>query len=120
MIKPARQSIQRFLRKLRGVVKGSAALRQDLLIRALNPLIRGWANYHRHVVAKQIFSAVGHAIWQCLWRWARHRHPSKGARWVQRKYFWTVGAQRWVFGTTTGKTLSTGKPELLTLYDIAS
>nr|WP_217497430.1 group II intron reverse transcriptase/maturase [Trinickia violacea] len=120
LIKPARKSIQRFLRKLRGVVKGSAALRQDLLIRVLNPLIRGWANYHSHVVAKQIFSAVGHAIWQCLWRWARRRHPNKGARWVQRKYFWTVGAQRWVFGTTTGKTLSTGKPELLTLYDIAS
>jgi RNA-directed DNA polymerase len=120
LIKPARKSIQRFLRKLREVVKGSAALRQDQLIHALNPLIRGWANYHSHVVAKQIFSAVGHAIWQCLWRWARRRHPNKGARWVQRKYFWTVGAQRWVFGTTTGKTLSTGKPELLTLYDIAS
>jgi RNA-directed DNA polymerase len=31
--------------------------------------------------------------------------------------FRTVGAQRWVFGTETGKTLSTGKRELLTLYD---
>ncbi|WP_368860390.1 group II intron maturase-specific domain-containing protein, partial [Caballeronia sp. BR00000012568055] len=63
-------------------VARSAALRQDLLIRALNPLIRGSANYHRHVVAKQIFSAVGHAIWQSLWRWARRRYANKGARWV--------------------------------------
>jgi len=24
----------------------------------LNPVIRGWANYHRHVVSKDIFSSV--------------------------------------------------------------
>ena len=33
--------------------------------------------------------------------------------------FRTVGARHWVFGTETGKRLSTGKSELLTLYDIA-
>jgi RNA-directed DNA polymerase len=120
LIKPAKASVQRFLRKLRDIVKGNATVRQDLLIGKLNPLIRGWANYHRHVVSKRIFGRVSHAIWQCLWRWARRRHPNKGARWVRQKYFRTVGAQHWVFGTETGKTLGTGRPELLTLYDIAS
>jgi RNA-directed DNA polymerase len=120
LIKPARASVQRFLRKLRDIVKGNATVRQDLLIGKLNPLIRGWANYHRHVVSKRIFGGVSHAIWQCLWRWAKRRHPNKGARWVRQKYFRTVGTQHWVFGTETGKTLGTGRPELLTLYDIAS
>lgn len=120
LIKPAKMSIQRFLRKLRDIVKGNATLRQDMLIHLLNPLIRGWANYYRHVVAKEIFGKVGHAIWQCLWRWAKRRHPEKGTRWVQRKYFHTVGARHWVFGAITGKKLSTGKPDLLMLYDIAS
>ncbi len=119
LIKPAKASVQRFLRKLRGIVKGNATTRHDQLIRKLNPLLRGWANYYRHVVAKQTFSRVGTAIWQCLWRWARRRHPNKGAHWVHRRYFRTVGARHWVFGTTTGKALSTGKPALLTLYDIA-
>jgi RNA-directed DNA polymerase len=120
LIKPAKTNVQRFLRKLRAVVKDNAAVRQDWLIRKLNPLIQGWANYHRHVVSKRIFSNVSRAIWQCLWRWARRRHPNKGAHWVRRKYFRAVGARHWVFGTKTGKTLSTGKPELLTLYDVAS
>ncbi|MGY2490714.1 reverse transcriptase domain-containing protein [Cupriavidus sp. CP313] len=91
LIKPAITSVQRFLRK-----------------------------YYRHVVSKRIFSKVSQAIWLCLWRWARRRHPNKGAHWVRQKYFRTVGARHWVFGTETGKKLSTGKPELLTLYDIAS
>lgn len=120
LIKPADTSVQRFLRKLRDVVKGNATARQDWLIRKLNPLIQGWANYYRHVVSKRIFSKVSRAIWLCLWRWARRRHPNKGARWVRQKYFRTVDARHWVFGTETGKKLSTGKPELLTLYDIAS
>ena len=119
LTKPARANVQRFLRKLRQTVKVSASLRQDQLIRKLNPLLRGWANYYRHVVSKHILQAVGHAVWQCLWRWAKRRHPNKGTGWVRRKYFRTVGAQHWVFGTETGKTLSSGKPELLMLYDIA-
>jgi RNA-directed DNA polymerase len=58
-------------------------------------------------------------IWRCLWRWAKRRHPNKSSRWVRQKYFRIVGFQHWVFGTETGNTLSTGKPELLMLYDIA-
>jgi len=119
LIKPARSNIQRFLRKLRETVKASAAMRQDQLIRRLNPLLRGWANYHRHVVSKHIFNAVSSAVWQCLWRWARRRHPNKGTYWVHRKYFHTVGARHWVFAAKTGKTLESGKPELLMLYDTA-
>jgi RNA-directed DNA polymerase len=53
LIKPADTSVQRFLRKLRDVVKGNATARQDWLIRKLNPLIQGWANYYRHVVSKR-------------------------------------------------------------------
>ncbi|WP_220700743.1 reverse transcriptase domain-containing protein [Paraburkholderia sp. BL23I1N1] len=119
LIKPARASVQRFLRKLRETVKDGATMRHDQLIHKLNPLLRGWANYYRHVVAKHTFGKVGHEIWRCLWRWAKRRHPNKGARWIRRKYFRTAGARHWAFGTETRKTLSTGKPALLTLYDIA-
>jgi RNA-directed DNA polymerase len=119
LIKPAAKNVKKFLSKVREMVKTNYTLRHDLLIHQLNPLLRGWANYYRHVVAKRIFGKVGHAIWQCLWRWAKRRHPNKAARWVRRKYFRTLGARHWVFATETGKMLSTGKPELLMLYNIA-
>src|SRR5260370_25013046 len=92
-------SIQRFLRMLRDIVKSGPTARHDFLIHQLNPLIRRWANYHRHVVSKDIFNKVSSAIWQCLWRWARRRQANKGAHWVRQKYFRTVGFQHWVFRT---------------------
>jgi hypothetical protein len=47
LIKPSRKSVVAFLRELRKLVKEGRALKQSTLIEKLNPLIRGWANYHR-------------------------------------------------------------------------
>jgi RNA-directed DNA polymerase len=43
------------------------------LIDQLNPKIRGWANYHRHVVAKRTFSYVDHSIFHSLRRWGTEK-----------------------------------------------
>jgi RNA-directed DNA polymerase len=67
------------------------------LIRQLNPVIRGWASYHRHVVAKRIFSRVDYFIFRLIWKWARQRHPRKGKRWVKQRYFDRVGQRDWWF-----------------------
>ena len=57
------------------------------LIDQLNPKIRGWVNYHRHVVSKRTFGHVDCNIFSSLWQWARRRHPNKPSRWVKSKYF---------------------------------
>ncbi|WP_052405868.1 group II intron maturase-specific domain-containing protein [Paraburkholderia heleia] len=119
MIKPSKKNIKAFLHKFREIVKSNKTLRQDKLIRWLNPIVYGQANYHRHVVAKHIFRKVNHKIRQTLWRWAVRRHPKKNAGWIRKKYFRTQGHRHWVFGVKAGKVLSTGKPELLTLYEIS-
>jgi RNA-directed DNA polymerase len=67
------------------------------LIRWLNPKIRGWSNYHRHVVRKRVFSRVDNAIFIRLWQWARRRNPNKSRRWLKRKYFEQHGGRSWVF-----------------------
>ncbi|HLB43548.1 MAG TPA: group II intron maturase-specific domain-containing protein [Gammaproteobacteria bacterium] len=36
------------------------------MVRKLNSKIRGWANYHRHVVAKRIFQQVDHTIFRMI------------------------------------------------------
>ncbi|MGA3683719.1 group II intron maturase-specific domain-containing protein [Pseudomonas graminis] len=70
---------------------------QANLIGLLNPVLRGWANYHSHVVAKKVFNQVDSAVWDMLWRWAVRRHPRKTRRWVKDRYFKVQGARRWVF-----------------------
>lgn len=108
LIKPAKKSIKSLLDKVREIIKGNASATQEALIRTLNPVIRGWAMYHRHVVAKATFSLVDSHIWQLLWKWATHRHPTKGARWVRKKYFRVDGCRSWVFATVDSADGSNG------------
>lgn len=97
LIKPSKKSVHAFLEKIRKTVKENKSLPAGELIKLLNPQIRGWANYHRHVVSKRIFACVDHAIFWCLWRWTKRRHPKKPASWVSRKYFKSLGLRQWVF-----------------------
>jgi RNA-directed DNA polymerase len=97
LIKPSPKSIARLLKQIREMIKANQQVSAGLLIVRLNPIIRGWAQYHRHVVSKDTFVRVDHAIFQSIWRWAIRRHPNKGRRWVKRKYFKTVGNRNWVF-----------------------
>ncbi|OTH32702.1 group II intron reverse transcriptase/maturase, partial [Pseudomonas aeruginosa] len=60
LIKPSNANVATFLEKVRSAVKGNKALDQPRLIRMLNPMIQGWANYHQHVVSKATFARVDH------------------------------------------------------------
>jgi RNA-directed DNA polymerase len=71
----------------------------------LNSVIRGWANYHRHVVSKRIYARIDAKIFQMLWKWAKARHPKKGLRWIKAKYFERVGTRDWLF---FGKSVDAG------------
>ena len=96
-ITPSKKSVKAFLRKIRKRIKESRDLTAGELIAELNPQIRGWALYHRHVVSKAIFHAVDHAIFQAIWKWARRRHQHKPRRWIKDKYFPDTWPNRWVF-----------------------
>ena len=87
LIKPSKTSCQTFLNKVKAILKRNKTAKQSNVIRQLNPLIRGWAYYHRHVVAKDVFLKLDYIINFKLWQWAKRRHPGKGAHWVKRKYF---------------------------------
>jgi RNA-directed DNA polymerase len=102
LIKPSRKSVKSMLRKVRERIKVNKPTPAGQLIEQLNPLLRGWANYHCHVVSKVTFKKMDHAIFQCLWRWAKRRHPNKSKLWIRSKYFTSVQGNHWVFyGTTT-------------------
>ena len=98
LIKPSNKNVKAFLGKVREVLTRHKMAPAWLIVQWLNPKIRGWANYHRHVVSSETFSYVDHRIWQMLWRWARRRHSNKPRQWVAKKYFGRVGGREWVFG----------------------
>jgi RNA-directed DNA polymerase len=67
----------------------------------LNPIVRGWANYFRIAVAKEIFNKLDHWMYSKADRYARRMHPKKSANWRYRKYWGRLHLDRhdaWVFG----------------------
>jgi len=97
LIKPSKKNVKTFLDGTRQTIKAALGMSAADLIDQLNPKIRGWANYHRHVVSKRTFGRVDHTIFFSLWQWARRRHPNKNPRWFKSKYFERRGDRDWSF-----------------------
>lgn len=82
------------LRKLRGATPLE-------VIRTMNPIIRGQANYYRSGASKKAYQALDNHLWQHLYKWARRRHPRKPRKWVTARYFGQfhpTRRNRWVYG----------------------
>lgn len=58
LVKPSKKNTHAFLEKVRGIIDANKSTRQENLIRLLNPVIRGWVNYHRHIVAAVVRTAA--------------------------------------------------------------
>ena len=97
LIKPSKKSQKELLQKVRWHLKDLRGSTQELLISKLNQVIRGWANYHRHVVSYQVFDGLDNVIWQMVYRWAVRRHPNKSKDWINRRYFRTIRGRKWAF-----------------------
>jgi RNA-directed DNA polymerase len=97
LIKPAQKNVKAFLEHIRKLVKDDKQAVAGHLIAQLNPNIRGWANYHHHIVSKEPFTKVDHAIFTMVWQWAKRRHPKKSHTWIRKNSFPSIGADHWVF-----------------------
>ncbi|KVQ60025.1 group II intron reverse transcriptase/maturase [Burkholderia territorii] len=117
LIKPSKKNVQTFYRKVEETISGNKAAKQESLILLLNPMLRGWAQYHSPVVAKQAYTRMEHLVVKRLWRWSKRRHPNKGRDWVKRKYFHTVGNRNWVFAAPIVR--EDGSKGLLEMYQLS-
>lgn len=97
IIKPSKKNLKAHLKKVRETIRANRMATAGQLVKILNPILQGWANYHRHVCSNQTFSYADHQVFKAIWRWARRRHPNKGAEWVKKKYFTTIGKRQWIF-----------------------
>jgi RNA-directed DNA polymerase len=115
IIKPAKDGTKALLEKTRDCIKSAVGQSQAALIRKLNPIVRGWANYHRHICAGKTFWAVDRIVRIHLMKWAKRRHPKKSRRWLKRKYFSADGKGNFSFRTQN----RAGESRMLVLHRIA-
>ncbi|UAA38346.1 group II intron reverse transcriptase/maturase [Paraneptunicella aestuarii] len=97
LIKPSRKNMRNLLAKVKSIISGNKTVTASLLVKLLNPVLQGWANYHKHVVAKETFNYVDYRVWKMLWQWCKRRHLGRRKRWIKTKYFHSIGNRSWVF-----------------------
>lgn len=101
LVTPAKKNVHAFLERVRTILDRNKMSAQEPLIRHLSLVIRGWANYHRHVAAKRTFSKVDCRIFESLWYWAKYRHPNKNRSWIAKRYWQQIGSSFWEFAVDT-------------------
>jgi RNA-directed DNA polymerase len=118
LIKPQKKKVLDFCKKIGETISERKVSTQEEVIRKLNPLLRGFANYYRGAVSKETFSYISYRVWKYLWRWATRRHPNKSEGWVKAKYFHRLKGRDWTFMCNgTGRK---GKKKTYILFDISS
>jgi RNA-directed DNA polymerase len=115
LITPSRKNTHSFLTKARSILRANATAPQLQLIYALNRVILGWVNYHRHIVATRTFRKVDHVLWHCLWRWAKRRHYNKSSDWMLKRYWHPIGGRSWRFAAETDRRKPDGSRDWLPL-----
>ena len=116
LTRPAKSKLKTLRVKIRELIQSGLGYSQEKLIRKLNPLLRGWANYFRNGAAKRTFERVDTYVFERLWRWATRRHPNKSARFKKQKYFSAAG-KKWDFSVRIPS--AEGKSRVLKLYRAA-
>lgn len=116
LIKPSRKNVQALYDKVRGVIRSLMTMPQDVLIQNLNPILRGWAQYHHPVVAKETFSKLDSRIRWRLVRWTRRLHPRKPLAWIRRKYWRDIDGRAEFASVTTSED---GSRQAVRLYLLA-
>lgn len=85
--KPSKKAIKSIKNKLKQIVFKNLGASPKELILQLNSVLRGWTNYHKHIVSKNIFTEIDYYLWRLLGHWCKRRHATKSWKWIRNKYF---------------------------------
>ena len=97
LTKPQKEKVISLLREIRGWVKAHPHATPEIIINHLNPIIRGWGNYYKTGVSKEVFEYADSKIWEILYKWALKKHLKRRKKWVARKYFQLKSKSGWKF-----------------------
>jgi group II intron reverse transcriptase/maturase len=82
---PRQRSIDRFKDKVRALTRRRISVPLEELIRALNPVIRGWGMYYRRANVRRLFNRLNLWIVRRIWAWRFKRWRNAGWRTLPEK-----------------------------------
>jgi RNA-directed DNA polymerase len=90
---PSQRSFERIKGKVRARTHRSSITLREMLSR-LNSAVRGWCNYFRHGVSKQVFSALGAFVWRRVTRWMHMQHDGMTWKTLRKRHMpnWEIAA----------------------------
>jgi len=90
---PSQRALREVMNRIKTLTNRSTLnLSLDELIHALNPILRGWANYYRHAASSRCFAYLGHYLWWRVIRWLRKKYPRLTWKQIRRRcwgHHWT-------------------------------
>jgi RNA-directed DNA polymerase len=95
-ITPSKEGVLALVRKVGALIRKYVSAPMPVLIKKLNETLRGWANYHRHVVASDAFCRIDSYVFEQLWRMLRRRHSRESKGWLIKRY-WSATGRKHVF-----------------------
>ena len=96
-ITPSQASFRHIKDTVKFLTKRHRGASPKELIDTLNPVLRGWANYHRHIICAETFGKLDSYVWGRLYRWCKRRHSDKTGRWIAQRYFLHESSRDWRF-----------------------
>lgn len=111
LTKPQKEKVLTKLKEIRDWLRNHPHVSSEIVIAKLNPIIRGWGNYYKFGVSKEVFSYFDYQVWKALYRWALRRHHKRRKKWVLRKYFHHLQKGGWKFFAKTQD--RKGKPKMV-------
>ena len=83
---PSKKALASVKAKVRALTRGGTNQPLTVLLRRLNPVLRGWANYFRHGVSKDTFDYLNAFSWRRVICWLRHKHRHASWKLLRRRY----------------------------------
>ena len=85
---PSKRAVREIMHRIKTLTsRNTMNLSLDELIHALNPVLRGWANYHRHAASKRCFAYLSYFLWWRVMRWLRKKYPRLTWKQIRRRYW---------------------------------
>lgn len=104
VIRPGKNNIKRIKTRIKEKFRSNKPI--GALIKDLNPILRGWANYYRSSYhSQQVFQSIGHYVYQIWWKWAQKKHTRPNKNWIYTKYIFKTLRRSWQIGLSQDQLL---------------